>query len=123
MKYAIVKTGGKQYKVSVGDELLVDRISTDGENVLLPDVLLVVDGADVTVGTPTISGVSVKAEVLGDIKGKKIRVAKFKAKARYRRVRGFRPMHTKLKIEAIGGKEKESPASAPKASRKRIVKK
>lgn len=126
MKYAIVKTGGKQYKVSVGDELFVDRLNTDGKNVVLPDVLLYVDGTEATIGTPRVSDVFVKAEVLGDTKGKKIRVAKFKAKARYRRVTGFRPMYTKLKIQTIG-EDKETTTSAkklrkPKSQESKILK-
>lgn len=102
MKYAVIKTGGKQYKVQEGEEILIDKIEGEkGEKVRFKDVLLIVNGQTVEIGTPNTS----KAEIFGEIvehkKGEKIRVAKFKAKSRYRRVRGFRPFLTKVKIKKI----------------------
>lgn len=102
MKYAVVKTGGKQYKVSEGDILEVDKLNNIGKTVSFDSVLLVVDNGKVEIGSPTVSGVSVNAAIIGDTKGKKIRVSKFKAKARYRRVTGYRHSFTQVKIETIG---------------------
>ncbi len=105
MKYAIVSTGGKQYKVSEGDILELELLSTDPQKeYIFPQVLLHVDGDKRLVGAPTLSNVVVKATVLSHGKGEKIRVAKFKAKSRYRRVMGFRPSVTKIRIEKIGNK-------------------
>lgn len=101
MKYAVIKTGGKQYRVSEGDVLEVERLKNDGKSLEFSEVLLYTSDGAVTLGKPTISGAKVKASVLGDIKGKKIRVAKFKSKVRYRRVHGHRQALTKVKIDEI----------------------
>lgn len=101
MNYAIVKIGGKQYKVSEGDTLLVENLNSGNENVTFDDVLLLVTEKTVKVGKPKVSGVKVKAKILKNLKGGKIRVAKFKSKVRYRRVTGFRPTLTQIKIEKI----------------------
>jgi len=102
MKYAVIKTGGKQYKVAEGDELEVDKIEgKKGQTVDFKEVLLLVDGKKVKVGQPLVEGAKVKAKILTQLKGKKIRVATYKAKSRYRRVKGFRPRLTKIKVEKI----------------------
>ena len=102
MEYAIVKTGGKQYKVSVGSIIEIDRLKSEKDKeVVLENVLLWVSNGDVKIGKPTISGIKVKAKVIDHIKGDKIKVAKFKAKARYRRMMGFRPHITRLEIKSI----------------------
>ena len=102
MKYAVVKIGGTQYKVSEGDEIAVEKLSNEEkEKVEFKDVLLLVDGEKAKVGDPLVKGAKIKATVLEQFKGEKIRVATFKAKARYRRVKGFRPQLTKLKIDKI----------------------
>jgi len=104
MKYAIIRTGGKQYQVSEAEELLVEKInSKEGVSVEFDSVLLLVDGEKVAIGQPTIKGARVKAKIVGQVKGPKIRVAKFKAKSRYRRVRGHRQRLTRIKIEKIYG--------------------
>jgi large subunit ribosomal protein L21 len=102
MEYAIVRFGGKQYKVSKGDILEVDRqnVELNGQ-VVLDDVLLFVSDGKIKIGKPKVANVKVKAKVLEHKKGEKIRVAKFKAKVRYRRVTGFRPSLTRLQIEDI----------------------
>lgn len=108
MKYAIVNSGNKQYKVSEGDVLLVDRltgVAAEAEYEF-PEVLLFVDGDTKEVGMPTVAGVTVSGKVLAEVKGPKVRVAKFKAKARYRRATGFRAALTKVKIEKIAAKKK-----------------
>ncbi len=105
MKYAILKTGGKQYKVSEGSVLEVDKLNVEvGANHIFNDVLLYTDAGDATnveIGRPRLESVSVVAKVLEQKQGDKIRVAKFKAKARYRRVMGFRAQLTKLQVESI----------------------
>ncbi len=102
MQYAVIKSGGKQYKVSAGDTLTVDKIDLAGKrNFTFEDVLLFVNDGKVTIGKPSIKGAVVTAALVDQVKGDKIRVAKFKAKSRYRKVMGFRPQHTILKIEKI----------------------
>ncbi len=107
MDYAVIKIGGKQYRVSPGDIIEVDKLAVEKDSqVIFDQVLLLVSDKDVKIGTPTVSGAAVKALVLEQKKGKKIRVAKFKAKARYRRVMGFRSQLTKIKIEKISTDKK-----------------
>ncbi len=102
MKYAVIRTGGKQYRVAEGDEIEVDKLEAEkGKPFTFDEVLLFVDGDKVKVGQPLVKGVKVKAKVVDQLKGKKIRVATYKAKARYRRVKGFRSRLTKVKIEKI----------------------
>lgn len=116
MKYAVLKTGGKQYKVSVGTEIEVDKIEADVDsNISLDKVLLVADGEVFHVGQPHLEGVTITARVLEQKKGKKIRVAKFKAKARYRKVTGHRQVLTKVKIEKIGSSEEKKASKSSSA--------
>ena len=123
MKYAIVKTGGKQYKISEGDILEVERLAgEDKKEVTFGDVLLYTADGVVRVGTPLLSDVEVKATVLGDIKGKKIRVAKYKAKVRYRRVSGHRQLLTRVQISSISGKDSKRVTAKPVAEEKNAVK-
>ena len=99
--YAIVKIGGSQYKVTEGDELEVDKIEGEkGKAVNLDEVLLLVD-EEIKIGEPLVKGAQIKAKIIEQFKGDKIRVATYKAKSRYRRVKGFRPLLTKIKIEKI----------------------
>jgi large subunit ribosomal protein L21 len=116
MKYAIIKTGGKQYKVTEGDILDIDRLPQEEGQVVFDQVLLLVTDSGVKIGKPTIAGEKVEAKILGSIKGVKVRVSKFKSKVRYRRVSGFRASLTKVQIEKIGGVE-------AKAEKKATVKK
>ena len=103
MNYAIVKIGGSQYKVAEGDELDVEKlIGEKGTKVVFDQVLLWVSDKKIKIGQPLVKGVKVKAEILDQFKGKKIRVAIFKAKSRYRRVSGHRKLLTKIKIVKIG---------------------
>ena len=102
MEYAVIKTGGKQYKVSVGSIIEIDRLNSQkDEEVILDNVLLWVCDGQVKIGKPNLSNVKIKTRVIDNIKGDKIRVAKFKAKARYRRMMGFRPHITRLEIKSI----------------------
>ncbi len=101
-KYAVVKIGGNQYKVAEGDELEVDKIEGEKNKAFnLDEVLLLVEGEKIKLGQPLVVGAKVKATLLEQLKGKKIRVATYKAKSRYRRVKGFRPLLSKIKIEKI----------------------
>lgn len=99
MEYAIVKTGGKQYKVSKDSIIEVERLTNKpGEKFSLEEVLLYVADGKIKLGKPILKGAVVKAEVLEHFKGEKLRIAKFKAKAKYRRVTGHRQYLTKIKI-------------------------
>jgi large subunit ribosomal protein L21 len=101
-KYAIIKLAGKQFVVQENDEFVVDRLKTEpGKTLTVKDVLLVKDGEKVTVGTPLLSKVTIKLKVIEDFKDKKIRVAKFKAKSRYRRVMGHRQQKSKVQVISI----------------------
>jgi large subunit ribosomal protein L21 len=100
--YAIVQTGGKQYKVSSGETIDVAHLHVaEGSAIELDQVLMVADGERVRVGTPTVEGAKVIAEVIGDGKGKKIIVFKYKPKVRYRRMKGHRQLYTRLAIKEI----------------------
>ena len=101
MVYAIVKAGGRQEKVSVGDIVVVDRLSADaGETVQLP-ALLLVDGETVTSDAKALAKVTVTAEVVRDEKGPKIDILRFKNKTGYRRRQGHRQLLTRLKVTGI----------------------
>ncbi len=99
MEYAIVKTGGKQYKVSKDSVVEVERLPHKlGEKFTLPEVLLYVADGKAKLGKPRTVGTTVKAIVLEHLKGDKLRISKFKAKSKYRRVTGHRQYLTKIKI-------------------------
>lgn len=100
--YAVVTSGGKQYRVEAGSELVVERLTDDaGSTITFDRVLLVGDGEDVTVGTPTVPGASVSGTVLGEVLGPKLIVFKFKQKATYRRKNGHRQHLTRVRIDEI----------------------
>lgn len=102
MKYAVVKLSGKQHVVTEGEKLQVDRLPVDADGKLeIKDVLLVVDGDDVKVGTPLVDGAVVKATVVSHERGTKIRVATYKAKSRQRKVHGHRQELTTVAIASI----------------------
>ncbi|CAM3725093.1 MULTISPECIES: 50S ribosomal protein L21 [Tsukamurella] len=99
--YAIVKTGGKQYKVAVGDLVKVEKIDGEpGTSVKLP-VALVVDGANLTTDAAALEKISVTGEVVDQVKGPKIRIHKFKNKTGYHKRQGHRQKLTVLKVTAI----------------------
>lgn len=104
MEVAVIKTGGKQYVVSKGDTLFIEKLPgdlKDGDKVVFGEVLLVDNGSDTTIGTPTISGAEVKATVVAAGKAPKIDVVKYKAKSRYYKRRGHRQPYLKVKIDSI----------------------
>ena len=100
--YAIIKTGGKQYKVSEGDVLFIEKLDAEvGAEVTFDEVLTVVDDSDVKVGKPFVEGAKVVAKVEAQGKGKKIRIFKYKAKSNYRRRQGHRQPFTKVTVTKI----------------------
>lgn len=100
--YAVVETGGKQYKVSAGEIVDVEKLPFQvGEKIELDRVLLVADGNEVQVGQPTVEGAKVLATVTDHLKGPKIIVFKYKPKERYRRKKGHRQSYTRLTIDEI----------------------
>ena len=118
--YAIVKTGGKQIKVSTGDKLRVERLAGEaGDKVSLEEILLIGDGDKVTVGTPLISGASVEAKIVEQKRDRKILVFKKKRRHNYRRKAGHRQHLTVLEITGIStdGKKASSTASKPAAKK------
>ena len=100
--YAIVKTGGRQYKVAQGDVLFVEKLeANEGDVVTLDQVLAVAGENGLTVGAPVVEGATVTAKVVAQGKAKKVIVYKYKAKKDYRRKQGHRQPYTKLVIESI----------------------
>jgi large subunit ribosomal protein L21 len=101
--FAVIKTGGKQYLVKEGDTVKVEKLEAKEGDVITFEPLLVSDeaGNDVKVGTPSVSGASVAARVLGEGRDKKVVVVKYHAKTRYRRKAGHRQPFTELKIESV----------------------
>ena len=100
--HAIIETGGKQYKVAEGDTLFIEKLPAEaGEAVTFDKVLAVIDGDNITVGTPVVEGAKVDASVVKNGKGKKIIVFKYKPKKGYRRKQGHRQPYTKGTIGKI----------------------
>ena len=100
--YAIIQTGGKQYRVSEGDVLSVEKLPVaEGEEVVFDQVLTVVADGDVKIGKPVLEGAKVTAKVVEHGKGKKILVFKYKAKSNYRKRQGHRQPYTKVEISKI----------------------
>lgn len=100
--YAVIKTGGKQYQVKAGDVIFIEKIDAeDGATVTFDEVLLVGGEEGVKVGTPTVSGATVEGKVLGQTKGKKVIVFKYKPKKGYRNKTGHRQPYTKVEIASI----------------------
>jgi large subunit ribosomal protein L21 len=116
--YAVIETGGKQYRVEVGTELEVELLDVEpGQSITLERVLLVADGAEATVGTPVVDGAAVEAEVLGATRGDKVIAFKYRPKARRRVKKGHRQELTVLRINDIRLGGKSAAESAPKPSK------
>ena len=102
--YAVIVTGGKQYKVFEGDTLFIEKLGTEeGEAVTFDQVLIVGNDDKVTIGTPVVEGATVEAKVLKNGKAKKVYVFKMKRKKNYRRKKGHRQPYTKVEITKING--------------------
>ena len=100
--YAVIKTGGKQYRVQQGDVIFVEKIDSQAdEAVTFEEVLLVNDGDQTKIGAPTVAGAKVEGKVLGQVKGQKIVVYKYKAKKNERKKQGHRQPYTKVEITAV----------------------
>ena len=99
--YAIIKTGGKQYKVSEGDTIFVEKLDAQVDDTYTFDTVLAIGGEEVKLGNPVVEGASVTAKVLRQAKSKKVIVFKYKPKKTYRKKQGHRQPYTKLQIEKI----------------------
>lgn len=127
MKYAIVESGGKQYKAVEGGTIEVDKLPLEvGKKVDLKDVYLVSDGKKISVGTPKVSGAVVKATVVDQFKAPKIIVFKYRPRQRYRVKQGHRQQYTRLQIDKIqlkSSKKAEKAEEKPKAEKAKAEKK
>ena len=100
--YAVIRSGGKQYRVSPGQRLRLERLDgAAGDRITFDDVLLVSGGGEVAVGTPKVESASVTGEIVEQGRGRKIRVFKYKNKTRYRRLRGHRQLHTAVLVDEV----------------------
>jgi len=100
--YAVVKTGGKQYRVAPGEKLKVERIPAEvGAEVVLDQVLMLVDGENVTVGSPLVAGARVTAKVVAQGRHPKVKIFKLRRRKHYQKHQGHRQHYTELKIESI----------------------
>jgi large subunit ribosomal protein L21 len=102
--YAVIRTGGKQYKVAPGEKLRVELLSADvGAKLVLGEVLMVGDGDAIRVGAPTLAGASVSATVVGHGRGDKVTIFKMRRRKNYRRHQGHRQAYTEIAIDSIDG--------------------
>ena len=102
--YAVVKTGGKQYKVTIGEKLKVEQIPADIDSqIVLDQVLMVADGETVLIGAPVVAGATVKATVVSQGRHDKVRIFKMRRRKHYQKRQGHRQQFTELQIGAIAG--------------------
>ncbi|MDP3482283.1 MAG: 50S ribosomal protein L21 [Sulfuricella sp.] len=100
--YAVIKTGGKQYRVAPGEKLKIEQIPADiGSEIVLDQVLMVADGEAVTVGTPLVSGATVKATVVAHGRGDKVQIFKMRRRKHYQKHQGHRQNYTEIRIDGI----------------------
>ena len=100
--YAVVKTGGKQYKVAVGEKLNVEQIPAELDSQIELEVLMIADGEKVTVGAPTVAGAKVVAKVVAHGRGEKVRIFKMRRRKHYQKRQGHRQNYTRIEIVSIG---------------------
>lgn len=113
--YAIIETGGKQYKVQAGDQIRVEKLNVeDGGAVVFDKVLAAGEGADIKIGAPYLEGVTVEGTAVESGKGDKVIIFKYKAKKDYRKKQGHRQPYTLVEITAIGGAKAPAAKAAPK---------
>jgi len=104
--YAVIKTGGKQYRVASGEKLKIEHIpQAVGSEIMLDQVLLVVDGDKIATGAPSLREAKVKATVISHGRGEKVRIFKMRRRKNYRRTQGHRQNYTEIRIDAISNKE------------------
>jgi large subunit ribosomal protein L21 len=112
--FAIVRTGGKQYRVAAGDKIVVEKLAGEaGDTISLGDILLAGEGSDLR----STDGLTVSAEIIAQAKGEKVTVFKKRRRHNYRRKKGHRQQHTILRITAIGDQKAEKPAKKAKAEK------
>lgn len=112
--YAVIETGGKQYRVQNGDRICIEKLNAeDGSAVVFDKVLVCGEGADMKVGAPYLEGVTVEGEVVESGKGKKVVIFKYKAKKDYRKKQGHRQPYTLVEITAIAGEKAPAKEEAP----------
>jgi len=100
--YAVIKTGGKQYRVAPGEKLKIEQIPADiGSEIVLDQVLMITDGEQVAIGAPLVAGAQVKATVLGQGRGVKIHIFKMRRRKHYRKSQGHRQNYTEIRIDNI----------------------
>jgi large subunit ribosomal protein L21 len=100
--YAVIKTGGKQYRVAAGEKIKVEQIPADiGSGVVLDQVLMVANGDDVTMGTPLVGGATVKVKVVSHGRGEKVHIYKMRRRKHYRKSQGHRQNYTEIEILGI----------------------
>jgi large subunit ribosomal protein L21 len=105
--YAVIKTGGKQYRVMQGEYLRVEKLEADVDSTIEFDqVLLVGEGENVTVGAPTVDGAKVSAKILSHGRGKKVRIVKFRRRKHHKKQQGHRQHYTEIEITGIAGGSK-----------------
>ena len=118
--YAVIKTGGKQYKVAAGDYLKAEKLDGDvGSKVVIDKILMLADGDDVTIGSPLVDGAKVNATVLSHGKGDKVMIFKFSRRKHYRKTQGHRQSYTEIQIDDINGKGAAKKAAAKPAAAKK----
>ncbi|ALV05550.1 MULTISPECIES: 50S ribosomal protein L21 [Roseateles] len=102
--YAVIKTGGKQYKVAAGEKIKVEQIAAEvGQEIVIEQVLAVGNGGDLKIGTPLVAGASVKATVVAHGKHDKVRIFKLRRRKHYKKSQGHRQTYTELEISAVNG--------------------
>ncbi|HIE90400.1 MAG TPA: 50S ribosomal protein L21 [Methylophilaceae bacterium] len=117
--YAVIKTGGKQYKVAAGDYLKVEKLDGDvGSKLVIDKILMLADGDDVTIGSPLVDGAKVNATVLSHGKGDKVMIFKFSRRKHYRKTQGHRQSYTEIQIDDINGKGAAKVAAAKPLAKK-----
>ena len=99
--YAIISAGNKQYRVSQGETIYIDKVNQEDGSTISFDVLMVENNGEIKVGNPTVAGAKVEGKVLGQVKGEKITIYKYKSKKNYHRKAGHRQPYTKVEITAI----------------------
>ena len=103
--YAVIKTGGKQYKVAAGDKLKVEKLVGDvGSKVVIDKVLLIADGGKTTIGAPLVAGAKVNATVVSHGRADKVMIFKFRRRKHYRKTQGHRQSFTEIQIDTIAAK-------------------
>ena len=129
--YAVIETGGKQYRVQEGDVVTIEKLNVEaGDKVTFDKVLVLAEEGNLKVGAPYVEGAAVTGEVVENGKGKKVIIFKYKAKKDYRKKQGHRQPYTMVKIESVGGAapkaapaKEEAPAEEPKAEAPKAEKK